>query len=254
MARQQIAAGNWKMNLDRMEAEKLAREVIDMRNDEYRGDAITIMGVPYPFLASVSHLVKDHQSIYVAAQNMHQEVKGAYTGEVAAPMLVSLDVTHVILGHSERRQYFGEDEALLATKVDQALAHGLKVIYCLGEVLEDREDGRMFEVVERQLKGGLFHLPASAWENIIVAYEPVWAIGTGRTASPEQAQEVHNFLRELIRKQYDDSIASSCPILYGGSVNPGNAENLFGQADIDGGLVGGASLKSRDFTEITKKL
>lgn len=254
MARQHIAAGNWKMNLTSAEAEKLAREVIDMRNDEYRGDAITIMGVPFPFLQQVNHLAKDYKGVYVAAQNMHQEDKGAYTGEVSAAMLTSLEVDYVILGHSERRQYFGENEELLAQKVDQALKHGIKVIFCIGEVKEERESGKMFEVVDRQLSGALFHLPASAWEHIVVAYEPVWAIGTGLTASPEQAQEVHHFLRELIKKQYGEVVASNCPILYGGSVKPTNAENLFSQTDIDGGLVGGASLKSRDFTEILKNL
>jgi triosephosphate isomerase len=254
MSRQQIAAGNWKMNLDRTEAEKLAREVIDMRNDEYRGDAITIMGVPFPFLGMISHLSKEHKGVYVAAQNMHQEDAGAYTGEVSASMLLSVGVTYVILGHSERRQYFGENEELLAMKVDKALEHGLKIIYCLGEVLEEREQGRMFEVVERQLSGGLFHLPADAWKDVVVAYEPVWAIGTGKTASPEQAEEVHQFLRKLIRAKYGDGIADACPILYGGSVKPGNAGELFAQENIDGGLVGGASLKSRDFTEITKHL
>lgn len=242
------------MNLDRTEAEKLAREVIDMRNDEYRGSAISIMGVPYPFLGMISHLAKDHNGVYVAAQNMHQEDGGAYTGEVSAAMLTSLDVSHVILGHSERRQYFGEDEGLLAKKVDKALEHSLKVIYCLGEVLEEREQGRMFEVVDRQLSEALFHLPAEAWEDIIIAYEPVWAIGTGKTASPQQAEEVHHFLRERIKAHYGEAVAEACPILYGGSVKPSNAAELFSQPNIDGGLVGGASLKSRDFTEITKQL
>lgn len=254
MSRQQIAAGNWKMNLNLIDAEKLTREVVDMRSDEYRGEAITILGVPFPFLGNVARLVKDTPGVYIAAQNMHQATSGAYTGEVSADMLVSLGVTHVILGHSERRAYFGEDEALLAQKVDQALAHGLKVIYCLGEQLEDRDAGHTLDVVKKQLAGGLFHLGAEAWANITVAYEPVWAIGTGRTASPEQAQEVHDFLRNEIKSAYQGAIAEACPILYGGSVKPSNAESLFAQPDIDGGLVGGASLKSRDFTEILKAL
>ena len=252
--RKNIAAGNWKMNLNAEQANSLTSEVLNMVRDEYQGQAEVIVSPPYPFLAQVQHLLKDANGFHVAAQNLHQEEKGAYTAEVSASMLTSIGVTHVLIGHSERRQYFGEDNELLAKKVDKALEHGLVPIYCLGETLAQREAGNTLATNREQLAGGLFHLDADAFGKVILAYEPVWAIGTGVTASPEQAQEVHAFLRGEIAGKYGQEVADNCTILYGGSVKPANANDLFGQPDIDGGLVGGASLKSRDFTEIVKAL
>ncbi len=252
--RKKIAAGNWKMHLSLTEAQKLVSEIVNMYQDEYRGKAEVIFGVPFPYLHPIHHLIKDKNNIHLSAQNMHQATSGAYTGETSAPMLLDTGASHVILGHSERRQYFGEDEALLAAKTDQALAHELTVIFCIGESLEERESGHMLAVVKKQLSGGCFHLSAENFSKLIIAYEPVWAIGTGKTASPAQAQEVHAYIRQLIAERYDAQIAAGCSILYGGSVKPENAQELFSQKDIDGGLVGGASLKSRDFVDIIKAL
>lgn len=252
--RKKIAAGNWKMNLDLEEAQKLTSEVAAMVEDEYIGQAEVILAPPFPFLVPVHRLVSDVSNIHVAAQNLHEQEAGAYTGEVSASMIKSSGASHCILGHSERRQYFGEDNALLASKIDQALANDLTVIYCLGETLEERESGVTAEVVGRQLAEGCFHLDANAWNHLIIAYEPIWAIGTGLTATPEQAQEVHHYLRIKLATQYGDAVAQATPILYGGSVKPANAGVLFSQPDIDGGLVGGASLKARDFVEIIKAL
>jgi len=252
--RKQIAAGNWKMNLSLTEAQKLVSEVVHMYQDEYLGHAEVIFGVPFPYLHAIPHLIKDNENIHLAAQNMHQADKGAYTGETSAQMLQAVGTSHVILGHSERRQYFGEDEALLASKTDKALENGLDVIFCIGESLEQREAEQTLDVVKQQLAGGCFHLSKDDFSKLVIAYEPVWAIGTGKTASPEQAQEVHAYIRQLIADQYDPQTADDTTILYGGSVKPANAADLFAQADIDGGLVGGASLKSRDFVDIIKAL
>ena len=192
------------------------------------------------------------KNITVAAQNMHQAEGGAFTGEIAANMLTDIGVNTVILGHSERRAYFHETDALLTSKVDTALKHEMRVIFCFGEELKDRQIDNHFNIVEYQLRDGLFHLEKKDWKNIVLAYEPVWAIGTGETASPDQAQEMHKFIRDLIAKVYGHEIADEVTILYGGSVKPDNAKALFGCADVDGGLVGGASLKSRDFVDIAK--
>lgn len=191
-------------------------------------------------------------AIEVVAQNMHQAEGGAFTGEISADMLTSIGIKTVILGHSERRAYFHETDALLANKVDTALKHEMKVIFCFGEELKDRQDKQHFNVVEYQLKDALFHLDAAAWQNIILAYEPVWAIGTGETASPEQAQEMHKFIRETILERYGSDVAENVSILYGGSVKPDNAKEIFSQTDVDGGLIGGASLKADDFIGIVK--
>ncbi len=188
--------------------------------------------------------------IEVVAQNMHFADSGAYTGEVAADMLLDIGVNTVILGHSERRAYFGEDDALLAKKVQQALDKKMRVIFCFGEELADRKAGNHFKVVESQLKNALFALPADAWKQIVLAYEPVWAIGTGETASPEQAQEMHAFIRQLIAGAYSDALAQKVSILYGGSVKPNNAAEIFSKPDVDGGLIGGASLVADDFIAI----
>ncbi|MGB6268408.1 MAG: triose-phosphate isomerase, partial [Olleya sp.] len=188
--------------------------------------------------------------IEVIAQNMHFAEDGAYTGEVSAGMLKSVGIQTVILGHSERRAYFNEDDAILAKKVDAALANDMRVIFCFGEELADRKAGNEEAIVEGQIKKALFHLDVDAFKNIVLAYEPVWAIGTGETASPEQAQDMHAFIRKTLANQYGNDVADSVSILYGGSVKPNNAKEIFGKPDVDGGLIGGASLKAEDFYAI----
>jgi triosephosphate isomerase len=192
--------------------------------------------------------------IEVVAQNMHQAKSGAFTGEISADMLKSIGIKTVILGHSERRTHFGETDNILSEKVNAAVENGLETIFCFGELLEDRKSENHFTVVESQLKNGLFHLEASAFKSIILAYEPVWAIGTGETASPEQAQEMHAFIRSTIEKKYNKEVAENISILYGGSVKPANAEEIFSKPDVDGGLIGGAALKQEDFTAIIKAI
>jgi len=248
--RKKIVAGNWKMNLDLQEGVSLFSEIVNMVKDEVHGEQQVVVCSPFIHLYSLSALAKEHPNVFVGAQNIHQEEAGAFTGEVSAKQVKSVGASHVILGHSERRAYFGESDTLLATKVDIALKHGLTPIFCIGETKEERESGNFFDVIKSQLEKGLFHLDATAFSNVILAYEPVWAIGTGLTASPEQAQEVHAFIRAQIDHQYGAAIAADTSILYGGSCNPKNAPDLFSQADIDGGLIGGASLKSRDFLAI----
>ncbi|MEL6673881.1 MAG: triose-phosphate isomerase [Bacteroidota bacterium] len=248
--RKKIAAGNWKMNLNAQEAQTLTSELVQMYQDEHSGDVQVILGPAYPFLGLVHHLMKDTPNFHLSSQNIHQEEKGAYTGEISGSMLTSIGASHAIIGHSERRQYFGEDNALLAAKIDKALEHGLVPIYCIGESLAQREAGETLAVNTTQLSEGAFHLDAEAFGKLVIAYEPIWAIGTGVTASPEQAQEVHAAIRQAIAEKYGPAVADNTSILYGGSVKPANAKELFAQADIDGGLVGGASLKSRDFMDI----
>lgn len=205
-----------------------------------------------PTFVNLSAAVKatKDSGIYVAAQNMHQSASGAYTGEISSAMLLDIGVQHVILGHSERRAYFGETDELLKEKVQAALQSGLHVIFCFGEELEDRKSETHFDVVKQQLSTALFELDATQWQQVVLAYEPVWAIGTGETASPEQAQEMHAFIRSMIRKNYDSNCADAVPILYGGSVKPANASEIFAQTDVDGGLIGGASLQAKDFAAI----
>ena len=185
---------------------------------------------------------------------MHQSENGAYTGEISADMLKSIGVNTVILGHSERRAIFHETDAIISFKVDKALQHQMRVIFCFGEELKDRQNNQHFNIVENQLRDGLFHLDKSAWENIVLAYEPVWAIGTGETASPEQAQEMHSFIRETIRKAFGSDVAEDVSILYGGSVKPDNAKEIFSKPDVDGGLIGGAALKADDFAAIVNAI
>ena len=246
--RKQIVAGNWKMNNDYVDSELLVSKLL--KKLKHTTTEI-IIAPPFTSLLASSNSVKGSQ-VVVAAQNMHFAENGAYTGEVSAAMLKSIGVKTVILGHSERRAYFNESDDLLAKKIDAALAYGMRSIFCFGEELEDRKSGNEEAVVGAQIQNALFHLPAAAWEHIVLAYEPVWAIGTGLTASPAQAQEVHAFIRSLLVEQYGAAVAQSTSILYGGSCNPKNAAELFSQADIDGGLIGGASLKSRDFVDIVK--
>lgn len=247
MKRQLIVAGNWKMNKTYEEGRDLAKEVI---NKLQPSDVIVIMGTPYIHLKSVSNIIKDISNVKLAAQNCHQEEKGAYTGEISVDMLQSVGVEYVILGHSERREYFEESDELLAKKVNLVLAKGLKPIFCCGEKLETREAGDHIQWVANQLKSSLFHLSPEQFQQVVIAYEPIWAIGTGKTASPEQAQEIHKEIRSLISQQYGETIADTTTILYGGSCKPSNAKELFGQADVDGGLIGGASLKANDFIAI----
>ena len=248
--RTKIVAGNWKMNKNLQETEELLAELSAKLPDT---DADIIVAPTFVNLQAAKEALQDSK-IQVAAQNMHFAENGAYTGEISADMLLALGVDTVIIGHSERRAYFGEDDALLSKKVRTAVEKGLKVIFCFGEELEDRKSDKHFTVVENQLKNALFDLEASAWSKIVLAYEPVWAIGTGETASPEQAQEMHAFIRKTIADGFNSSIAEDVSILYGGSVKPANASEIFSKPDVDGGLIGGASLKATDFSEIIKAI
>lgn len=250
--RKKIVAGNWKMNKSYQEGLALFSEVLNMAKDEILGHQEIIVCSPYIHLHSLKALNNGDSKVSIGAQNCHQEEGGAYTGEISSSMLQSIDVKYVIIGHSERRQYFAEDNALLAKKIDIALKNNLIPIYCIGETLAERESNNHFKIILSQLDEASFHLSASEFSKLVIAYEPVWAIGTGVTASSEQAQEVHAFIRAEIAKKYDNSLAEEISILYGGSCNPKNADELFSQADIDGGLIGGASLKSRDFIDIAK--
>ncbi|MGO4822090.1 MULTISPECIES: triose-phosphate isomerase [unclassified Flavobacterium] len=245
--RKKIVAGNWKMHKNAEQTEDLLNDLIGKIPTD--SDTQIIVAPTFVNLASaVDHL--EFINIDVAAQNMHQAESGAFTGEISADMLKSIGVDIVILGHSERRAIFNETDALIASKVDTALTHDMKVIFCFGEELKDRQDKQHFNVVQNQLKDGLFHIDKSAWKNIILAYEPVWAIGTGETASPEQAQEMHAFIREIIRMNFGNEISDEISILYGGSVKPENANEIFSKPDVDGGLIGGAALKADDFVAI----
>jgi len=250
--RQKIVAGNWKMNKKLIEAQTLTSEIANMADDEAPGDVQIILAPPFPFLYAVQHLVPNVGTIQFAAQNCHQEESGAYTGEVSAQMIKSLGAAYVILGHSERREQAAETNELLAAKVNIALENNLKVIFCCGESLDIREAGKQNEFVTNQLTESLFHLDNEAFKQIIIAYEPIWAIGTGKTASSDQAQDMHAEIRKHLAGKYGDDVANSTSILYGGSCKPSNAEELFSQKDVDGGLIGGASLKSRDFMDIIK--
>lgn len=250
--RKKIVAGNWKMNKTLDEALALASEIAGMVNDEARSDTVVVLCTPFPYLVPVLRVLGDGSSIAVGAQNCSQHEWGAYTGETSALMLASLKARYVIIGHSERRQYFGEDGPLLAAKVDVALRSGLTPIFCCGEPLEVREKGGHQDLVREQVEASLFHLDSTEIKKVVIAYEPVWAIGTGKTATAAQAQEMHAFIRGQLKAKYGDAIASDISILYGGSVKAGKARELFSCPDVDGGLVGGASLKSREFVEIIK--
>ncbi|MFC6877907.1 triose-phosphate isomerase [Flavobacterium myungsuense] len=249
--RHKIVAGNWKMHKNAEDTEDLLNDLIDkLPNDK---DVEIIVAPTFVNLSSaVNHL--EFTNIQVAAQNMHQAESGAFTGEISADMLKSIGVNTVILGHSERRAIFHETDSIISFKVDAALKHDLRVIFCFGEELKDRQNNQHFNVVENQLKDGLFQIDKSDWENIVLAYEPVWAIGTGETASPEQAQEMHEFIRETVRKAFGSDIAENVSILYGGSVKPDNAKEIFGKPDVDGGLIGGAALKADDFAAIANAI
>ena len=244
--RQQIVAGNWKMNNDLSQTESL---ITDLKNKKQTSNAEVMVAPAFTNLYQAFNSLKD-TSIEVIAQNMHFAANGAYTGEISASMLKSVGIKTVILGHSERREYFNETDEILAKKVDAALANNLRVIFCFGEVLADRKSGNHENVVGGQIKNGLFHLEASAFKNMVLAYEPVWAIGTGETASPEQAQDMHAFIRKTLSNKYGADLANSVSILYGGSVKPNNAQEIFGKPDVDGALIGGAALNADDFFAI----
>ncbi len=248
--RTQIVAGNWKMNKTLNETEALLSELSAKLPDTH---AEVIVSPTFVNMVAAKNSLQS-STITVAAQNMHFAESGAYTGEISADMLLDIGVDKVILGHSERRSHFGEDNALLAKKVDTVIGKGMMTIFCFGEELEDRKSGNHFTVVESQLKEALFHLEEKAWGQIVLAYEPVWAIGTGETASPEQAQEMHAFIRKTIAEAYNAAVANNVSILYGGSVKPGNAAEIFSKPDVDGGLIGGASLKADDFIDIIRAI
>lgn len=245
--REKIVAGNWKMNNDLAETEEL---LSNLKLQWIKEPEATVIVAP-PF-TNLYHSFESLRStpVEVAAQNMHQEENGAFTGEVSARMLKSVGVKTVILGHSERRSIFNESNEILAKKVSSALKNELKIIFCVGESLEERKKDAHFEVVKSQLEQALFNVAKDLWKNIVIAYEPVWAIGTGETASPEQAQEMHAFIRKVIGDKFGQEIASNTSILYGGSVKPSNAKEIFAKEDVDGGLIGGASLKAEDFLAI----
>lgn len=249
--RANIVAGNWKMNKNINESEHLAGEIVSAVGELSLDNTRVIVTPTFVNLSSVVAATQD-SSVEVAAQNMHQAKNGAFTGEISAEMLTSIGIKTVILGHSERREYFGETDTLLTEKVNAALENSLEVIFCFGEVLEDRKNGNHFNVVKSQIENGIFHLDSEQWSSIVLAYEPVWAIGTGETASPEQAQEMHAFIREIVANKYDQEIADNVSILYGGSVKPSNASEIFSKKDVDGGLIGGASLNAEDFVSLVK--
>lgn len=247
MKRTQIVAGNWKMNLAFNEGRDLATQIIDA---SIPSDTITILCPPFIHLNHLASLANGISNLAIGAQNCHEEKSGAFTGEVSASMLKSVGVEFVIIGHSERREFFGENDQLLAKKVNAVLENGMRPIFCCGEKLEVREAGTQEELVRSQIENALFHLDEAAFSKVVVAYEPVWAIGTGKTAQPSQAQDMHRFIRSLIQSKYGESIAEATTILYGGSCKPDNAKELFSQPDVDGGLIGGASLKASDFLQI----
>ena len=251
--RSKIVAGNWKMNNNNKETKEFVKGIRKSIKRLPLNNTRVIIAPTFVNLTTALKRVKK-SNIEVVAQNMHQSENGAFTGEISADMLKSIGVKTVILGHSERRSLFGETDELLAEKVNAALENKLEVIFCFGELLEDRKSENHFNVVKSQLERGLFHLEAMAWNKIVLAYEPVWAIGTGETASPEQAQEMHAFIRKLLQEKYTTVVADNTSILYGGSVKPSNAGEIFSKEDVDGGLIGGASLKVEDFTAIIKAI
>jgi triosephosphate isomerase len=234
------------MNNDIAETEMF---LVDLKKQVFPENIVIMIAPPFTSLNHAFNSLREHP-VTVAGQNMHQSNEGAFTGEISAKMLKSIGANTVILGHSERRAYFMEDNATLAEKVNTALENEMTIIFCIGEELEDRKNGKHFELIKTQLTEGIFHVSDESWQNIIIAYEPVWAIGTGETASPEQAQEMHKFIRKTIAENYSKEIADKVSILYGGSVKPDNAAEIFEQTDVDGGLIGGASLKVESFMKI----
>jgi triosephosphate isomerase (TIM) len=251
--RKQIAAANWKMNCTYQQAEKLLDEVLQSEVNLSYGSEV-IFAVPYPYLIMANSEVADEPNYSVAAQNCHQKKSGAYTGEVSAEMLKSIAIKYCVIGHSERREYFFETNKMLADKLNICLENDISPIFCCGEPLNIREAGNQNTYVETQLIESLFHLSQAQMQQIAIAYEPIWAIGTGKTATTQQAQEMHAFIRSILAKQYSSETADEITILYGGSVKAANAAEIFASPDVDGGLVGGASLNAKEFIEIMKAL
>ena len=252
--RRYIIAGNWKMNLSFQEADELLGNIIEDIEAHGLPERTDVVVCPPSLYLELATDLASEKPLLVGAQNVSEHEKGAFTGEIAAGMLESMEVDYCIVGHSERRQYFRESDEALAGKVDALLRHDIKPIFCCGENLEERQDDLQMDVVSKQLDKGLFHLSESDFNRVVIAYEPVWAIGTGKTASPEQAQEMHAFIRALIARQYSSETAAHCQILYGGSCNAENASQLFSLPDVDGGLIGGASLKANDFCKIIRSV
>lgn len=251
--RQQIAAANWKMNLTLQQGEQLLDDIIATPHSLKPGQQV-VFAVPFPYLSMAQQKVAGKQNVFIAAQNCYSKKSGAYTGETSVEMLQSLGITHVVLGHSERREYFNESNQFLAEKVNICLEYNLTPIFCCGEPLSIREADGQNAYVAKQLEESLFHLSAEQVQKVVIAYEPIWAIGTGKTASSAQAQEMHAYLRSVLAGKYGDAVANNISILYGGSVKGANAAELFSQPDVDGGLVGGASLNAAEFVAIINAL
>ena len=251
--RKQIAAANWKMNLSLNEAETLLDQLLATEHSLTENQE-AIFAVPAIYIPLAIEKLAGKKNVFVAAQNCHQKSNGAYTGEISAPMFASVGVNHIVIGHSERREYFAESDALLAEKTDAVLAIGSTPIFCCGEPLEIREAGTQNDFVATQIKNSLFHRSADQITKVVIAYEPIWAIGTGKTASSDQAQEIHSYIRSVFAVKYGQDIADQISILYGGSVKAANANEIFSQPDVDGGLVGGASLVATEFAAIINAL
>ncbi|MFV0606286.1 MAG: triose-phosphate isomerase [Niabella sp.] len=251
--RKQIAAANWKMNLTYQQGQELLDKILG-ENIELNDNHEAIFGVPFPYLIMAQEKAAGKKNYYISAQNCSNKASGAYTGEVSVEMLKSINIAHCIIGHSERREYYGETNLMLSEKLDLLLGAGITPIFCCGEPLAIREAGTQNEYVEKQLQESLFHLSADDLKKVIIAYEPIWAIGTGKTATTDQAQEIHAYLRSVLASKYGVDVANEIPILYGGSVKANNAKELFACPDVDGGLVGGASLVAADFVEIISAL
>lgn len=247
--RKKIVAGNWKMNKTFEEAEDLLFSIAEELKSN-RPEEVDLIVFPPAIYLELANDVATESGLFTGVQNISEHESGAYTGEISAAMISSAGASHVILGHSERRSYYGETDKVIAVKIDQAIKCGIVPVYCCGEVLEEREASKHFEVVKKQLSEALFHLNAVDFSQVVIAYEPVWAIGTGRTASPEQAQEMHAFIRGILADKFGKDAAENTSILYGGSCNAANASELFANPDVDGGLIGGASLKAADFVKI----
>jgi len=251
--RKKIAAANWKMNLRKEQGEQLLTAILQ-KNISLKPHQFAIFAVPFPYLEMANEKISGKINYSVAAQNCYHKAAGAFTGEVSAEMLSSMHIPYVVLGHSERREYFAESNAMLAEKLNLALSNGLQPIFCCGEPLSIREENSQNEYVEKQLRESLFHLDAEQIKKVIIAYEPIWAIGTGKTASSEQAQEMHAHLRKVMAGKYGTDLANELSVLYGGSVKGSNAAEIFSQPDVDGGLVGGASLNAEEFSQIISAL
>lgn len=251
--RKQIAAANWKMNLTLQQGEILVEELLKATTGLTENQQ-AVFAVPFPYLVNIKNMLAGKENVFVAAQNCYNKISGAYTGETSAEILKSVAVDYVILGHSERREYFNETNEMLAEKINICIEYGLKPIFCCGEALEIREADTQNSFVENQIKESLFHLTAEQLNGFVIAYEPIWAIGTGKTATSAQAQEIHAYIRSVLASKYGNETANSISILYGGSVKAANAKEIFGQLDVDGGLVGGASLMAAEFSAIIKSL